>query len=99
MAFDPAIAGMGPDAFELRRNALPNRWGGPVGYRFIVSSDLGPDAVFTMTIHPDVSGRPAVLTMHERIIEHINQHDGVKWVSFDEIAEDFRRRSTANGDS
>ena len=37
MAFDPAIAGMGPDAFELRRNALPNRWGGPVGYRFIVS--------------------------------------------------------------
>ena len=29
-------------------------------------------AVFTMTIHPDVSGRPQVLLMHERIIEHIN---------------------------
>ncbi len=26
-------------------------------------------AVFTMTIHPDVSGRPQVLLMHERIIE------------------------------
>src|SRR3979490_762667 len=28
-------------------------------------------AVFTMTVHPDVSGRPGVLMMHERIIEHI----------------------------
>ena len=27
-------------------------------------------AVLTMTIHPDVSGRPQVLLMHERIIEH-----------------------------
>ena len=33
-------------------------------------------AVFTMTIHPDVSGRPQVLLMHERIIDHINKHDG-----------------------
>ena len=29
-------------------------------------------AVFTMTIHPDVSGRPQVLLMLERLIEHIN---------------------------
>ena len=36
-------------------------------------------AVFTMTVHPDVSGRPGVLMMHERIIEHINRHDGVRW--------------------
>ena len=50
-------------------------------------------AVFTMTIHPDVSGRPAVLVMHERIIEHINGHDGVRWAIFDEIADDFARRS------
>ena len=33
-------------------------------------------AVFTMTIHPDVSGRPQVLLMLERLIEHINAHDG-----------------------
>ena len=46
-------------------------------------------AVFTMTIHPDVSGRPQVLLMHERIIEHINKHDGVRWATFDEIADDF----------
>lgn len=50
-------------------------------------------AVFGMTIHPDVSGRPQVLLAHERLIEHINQHEGVRWVTFDEIADDFARRS------
>jgi peptidoglycan-N-acetylglucosamine deacetylase len=50
-------------------------------------------AVFTMTVHPDVSGRPQVLLMHERIIEHISGHDGVRWATFDEIADDFARRS------
>ena len=37
-----------------------------------------------MTVHPDVSGRPGVLMMHERIIEHINKHDGVRWCTFDQ---------------
>jgi peptidoglycan/xylan/chitin deacetylase (PgdA/CDA1 family) len=50
-------------------------------------------AVFTMTIHPDVSGRPGVLAMHERIIEHINKHSGIRWATFDEIADDFKARS------
>src|ERR687887_49791 len=50
-------------------------------------------AIFTMTIHPDVSGRPQVLLGHERIIEHINGHDGVRWVTFDDIADDFMQRS------
>ncbi len=50
-------------------------------------------AVFTMTVHPDVSGRPAQLLMHERIIEHINEHDGVRWCTFDELADDFVKRS------
>ncbi len=50
-------------------------------------------AVFTMTIHPDVSGRPQVLLMHERLIEYINSHEGVRWLTFDEIANDFLRRS------
>lgn len=30
-------------------------------------------AIFPMTIHPDVSARPQVLLMHERIIEHISK--------------------------
>jgi hypothetical protein len=31
--------------------------------------------------------------MHERIIEHINGHDGIRWATFDEIADDFAKRS------
>jgi len=53
-------------------------------------------AAFTMTIHPDVSGRPQVLLMLERLIEHINGHEGVRWATFDEIADDFIRRSPRN---
>ena len=29
-------------------------------------------AIFPMTIHPDVSGRPQVLAMHERLFEHMS---------------------------
>jgi peptidoglycan/xylan/chitin deacetylase (PgdA/CDA1 family) len=50
-------------------------------------------AAFTIAIHPDVSGRPQVLLMLERIIEHISSHSGVKWVTFEQIAEDFVRRN------
>ncbi|AXG81474.1 polysaccharide deacetylase family protein [Streptomyces paludis] len=49
-------------------------------------------AVFTMTVHPDVSGRPQNLLMHERLIDHISAHPGVRWVTFDEIATDFVAR-------
>ncbi|MFD2760904.1 polysaccharide deacetylase family protein [Lentibacillus juripiscarius] len=49
-------------------------------------------AIFPMTIHPDVSGRPQVLKMHERLIEYFNSHEGVKWVTFNEIADDFLSR-------
>ncbi|EAI4298572.1 polysaccharide deacetylase [Campylobacter lari] len=49
-------------------------------------------AIFPMTIHPDVSARPQVLLMHERIIEHINKHEGVKWVNLNTMADDFLKR-------
>ncbi len=49
-------------------------------------------AVFALTIHPDVSGRPQVLLMLERVIDHINSHAGVSWHPMEEIAEDFRKR-------
>ncbi len=52
-------------------------------------------AVFTMTIHPDVSGKAQVLMMHERLFNYINRHPGVRWVTFDEIADDFARRVPA----
>jgi peptidoglycan/xylan/chitin deacetylase (PgdA/CDA1 family) len=50
------------------------------------------EAVFPLTIHPDVSGRPQVLLMLERLIEYINRHEGVRWVTMEEVAEDFRTR-------
>ena len=50
-------------------------------------------AVFGMTIHPDVSGRPQCIMALERLIEYINSHEGIRWCTFDEIADDFIKRS------
>lgn len=49
-------------------------------------------AVVPMTIHPDVSGRPQVLMMLERLIGYILRHPGVRFVTLEEMAADFRRR-------
>ncbi|KAL3444544.1 hypothetical protein BJX65DRAFT_297538 [Aspergillus insuetus] len=46
--------------------------------------------VFPFTIHPQVSGKAHVMLMHERLIDWINQHEGVEWVTFAEMAEEFR---------
>jgi peptidoglycan/xylan/chitin deacetylase (PgdA/CDA1 family) len=50
-------------------------------------------AVFAMTVHPDVSGRPQVLLMHERLIDYIRSHDGAIFRTFEDIAMDFAARS------
>ena len=50
-------------------------------------------AVFTFTIHPDVSGKPQVLLMLERLYDYIIRHPGVTFTTFDAIADDFARRS------
>ena len=49
-------------------------------------------AVFPFTIHPDVSGRPHVLMMMERMIEHMAKLPGVTFETSLDIARDFRRR-------
>jgi peptidoglycan-N-acetylglucosamine deacetylase len=54
-------------------------------------------AVFPITIHPDVSGRPQVLLMLERLIDYITGHDGVRWATFEEIADDFVTRYPRGG--
>lgn len=54
--------------------------------------------VFPFTIHPDVSGRPQVLMMLERVFDHINSHPGVQWVTFEEVADDFRKRFPFSND-
>jgi len=45
--------------------------------------------IFPMSIHPQVSGKPQVVLMHRRMIEWINQHEGVEWCTFEEMAEEF----------
>ena len=54
-------------------------------------------AVFAFTIHPDVSGRPQVLLMLERVIEYISRHPGCEWLTFDAIANDFRAKFPFDG--
>lgn len=49
-------------------------------------------AVFPITIHPDVAGRPQVLMMLERLYEYMKGHAGVRFVTMDEMADDFARR-------
>ena len=50
-------------------------------------------AVFPITIHPDVAGRPQVLLMLERLFRHMIGHPGVRFMTLEAIAEDFARRS------
>ena len=49
-------------------------------------------AIFPVCIHPDVSGHPQGILMNERLIEHIMKHEGVRFVTYREIAEDFAQR-------
>lgn len=49
-------------------------------------------AVFPITIHPDVSGRPQVLMMLERLIEHMKSHEGVRFLTMNEMADDYDKR-------
>lgn len=53
-------------------------------------------AVFPITIHPDVSGRPQVLLMLERLVEHMAAQPGVRFVTMGEIADAFAARTDAD---
>jgi hypothetical protein len=50
-------------------------------------------AVFPITTHPDVAGKPQVLLMLERLFQHMRSHPGVRFMPLVEMAEDFARRS------
>ncbi len=50
-------------------------------------------AVFPMTVHPDVSGRPQALLMLERLYAHMSKQPGVRFVKMEEMAADFSQRS------
>ncbi|HET7037508.1 MAG TPA: polysaccharide deacetylase [Thermomicrobiaceae bacterium] len=42
---------------------------------------------YVLTMHPFVSGRPSRVLMLERLIQYINQFDGVWWATLQEIAD------------
>lgn len=49
-------------------------------------------AVYTLTIHPGVSGHAQNLLALERLYDHIRDHKGMKFTTFNEIATDFAKR-------
>lgn len=49
--------------------------------------------IFPVTVHPDVSGRPHAILMHERLIEHMMKHEGVEFVTMAEICDEFKRNN------
>lgn len=50
-AIDPFVSRMGPKAFLVERTTVSNRFDGPKGYRFTVSSDEGPNVGYTMKVN------------------------------------------------
>jgi hypothetical protein len=54
-------------------------------------------AVVPVTLHPDVSGRPQVLRMLDRLFVHWAGHAGVRFVTFEEAAASFRGRFPFEG--
>ena len=50
-----------------------------------------------MTIHPDVSGRPQVLLMLERLIAYMMTQPGVRFVTLEEMVLDFKARFPRKG--
>jgi peptidoglycan/xylan/chitin deacetylase (PgdA/CDA1 family) len=53
-------------------------------------------AVFPITLHPDVSGRPQNLLMLERLFDHIQGHDGIEFAFMEDLARDFAARNPRN---
>ncbi|KAL6404723.1 polysaccharide deacetylase family protein [Ilyonectria robusta] len=49
--------------------------------------------IFPMTVHPDVSGRPHALLMHERLIEHFKSHEGVEFVTMAQMSDEFKSKN------
>ncbi|CAG5178656.1 uncharacterized protein ALTATR162_LOCUS8810 [Alternaria atra] len=46
--------------------------------------------IFPISIHPQVSGKPQVILLHERLIEWINGYEGVEWLTMERIVDEFK---------
>lgn len=49
--------------------------------------------VLPLTVHPDVSGRPHALLMHERLMEHFLAHEGVEFAAMGQVVDDFKGKN------
>lgn len=54
------------------------------------------DAAFVLTCHPQIIGRHHRLQALERLIRHMQSHDGVWFARMGDIADDFRARRAAS---
>lgn len=50
-------------------------------------------AVLPLCLHPDSAGKPHGLMMLERLFDHMLSHSGVRFVTMEEVAADFRKRA------
>jgi peptidoglycan-N-acetylglucosamine deacetylase len=57
----------------------------------------GDDACYVLTMHPQIIGRPHRMQLLERIVGHIQTHDGVWFAQMHEIADEFRQREAQRG--
>jgi len=53
----------------------------------------GSDAVYNLTAHPQVIGRPHRMQMLEQLIRYIRQHDGVWFARMEEVAQYFAEKN------
>jgi len=51
--------------------------------------------IFVLTLHPQIIGRHHRMRLLERMIGHIQDHDGVRFVQMHEIAAEFRQQQGA----
>ena len=55
------------------------------------------DGLYLLTMHPQIIGRRSRIAMLERLIQYINQHDGVWWATHLQIAQDWLARQGRPG--
>lgn len=46
--------------------------------------------IFPISIHPQVSGRSNIILMHERLLGFLKQHEGVEFVTCEQISDEFK---------
>jgi len=83
------------DRTQIRRLRLPRhvRFSRPLSSSLLTTIYRELTQLERRSIHPDVAGHPHVLKMLDRVIAHINKHEGVEWVKMEDICDDFKKKN------